>query len=249
MSPSQLEHAISPRTRLLVLNSPSNPAGATYGKAELLAIAEVLRRHPEITVISDEIYRRFTFTDEGYSALLGVAPDLQDRVLLVDGCSKTYAMTGFRIGWASGPRNLISAMGRIQGQTTSNPCTPAQYAALAAINQDQTWVDEMIEAFDVRRRFVIGRLGRLPGVRCFDPRGAFYVFPNFSAFVGRRLPDDTEIRDAFTLTAHLLHEHHLVVVPGKPFGAADHLRISFATGMETLAKGLDRLQVALSQIR
>jgi aspartate aminotransferase len=246
---AELESRITPRTRLLVLNSPSNPAGAAYGADPLRAIAELLRRHPEISILSDEIYRRFTYGGEGYASLLRVAPDLQDRVLMVDGCSKTYAMTGFRLGWAAGPRNLISAMGRVQGQTTSNPCSISQAAALAALTGDQSTVAEMVEAFDVRRRFVVGRLRRLPGVRCFDPRGAFYVFPSLAEFVGRRLPDGTEIRDAFTLTAHLLHDHHLVVVPGKPFGAADHLRISFASGMETLTKGLDRLQIALSQVR
>lgn len=244
----RLAEAITDRTKAIILNSPSNPTGATYDAAQLAAIAAVIERHPKIVVIADEIYRRFTYGDGDAPSLLRVAPDLQDRVLVIDGCSKTYAMTGFRIGWTAGPRNIISAMSKIQGQSTSNPAAPSQFAALAALTGDQTWVDEMVRTFDIRRKFVVGRLNAMPGVRCFDPTGAFYVFPNFGDLVGRQLADGTEIRDAFTICAHLLHEHHLVVVPGQPFGAPNNIRMSFATDSETLAKGLDRLQTAIQAL-
>lgn len=249
ISPEALESAITPKTRMLILNSPSNPSGAVYDRAALLGLAEVLRRHPQVTVVSDEIYERFVYGDGAYVSLLEVAPDLAPRTLIVSGCSKTYAMTGLRIGWAVGPKALVSALGKIQGQSTSSPVAPTQWAALAAITGDQGPVEAMVEAFDARRKFLVGRLLALPNVRCFDPRGAFYVLPNFSAYVGRRLPDGSPIDDAYALSAHLLHDHGLVVVPGGPFGAKDHLRLSFSYELSTLAKGVDRLQAALSGIR
>lgn len=245
IDPGALSDAITGRTRVLFLNSPSNPAGAVYDEANLRALAEVIGRHPELMVISDEIYDCFVYEGASCTQLLGVAPQLKSQVLAVNGCSKRYAMTGLRVGWAAGPRALISAMGKIQGQSTSNPNTAAQFAAIAAITGDQTFVQRMLEAFDVRRRFVIGRLRAMPNVRCFDPRGAFYAFPSFAEYVGRTLPDGSTIDDAFSLAGHLLHDHGLVVVPGGPFGAPNNLRLSFASDMETLAKGLDRLRTAL----
>lgn len=249
VSPEALAGAITPKTRLLILNSPSNPAGAVYDRAALNGLAEVLRRHPEITILSDEIYERFVYGGQANVTLLEVAPDLAPRTVIVSGCSKTYAMTGLRIGWAVGPKLLISALGKVQGQSTSSPVAPTQWAALAALTGDQSPVERMVEAFDTRRRFVMGRLLGLPHVTCFDPRGAFYVLPNFSAHVGRRLPDGSPIDDAYALSAHLLHDHGLVVVPGGPFGAKNHLRLSFSYDLPTLAKGLDRLQAAVSGLR
>jgi aspartate aminotransferase len=249
MSALELERAITDKTRLLFLNSPSNPTGAVYEQADLEPIAAVLRKHPGVIVISDEIYDCFVFGGTKYTSLLAVAPDLENRVLKVNGCSKRYAMTGLRLGWAAGPRALVSAMGRIQGQSTSNACSATQYGALAALTGDQSYVEQMREAFDVRRRFVVGRLNAIPYLSCFDPQGAFYAFPNASRFVGRTLPDGSTVTDAFSIAAHLLHEHGLVVVPGGPFGAKNHFRISFAAEMETLAKGLDRLESALSALR
>ena len=157
MKPDQLEAAITEKTKAVILNSPSNPTGACYSSSELKALAEVLNRHPNIVIISDDIYRRLTYTEEGAPCLLSVAPELQARTLVVDGCSKSYAMTGYRIGWTLGPRNIISAMGRIQGQSTSCAAAPSQYAALAAVTGEQSWVDEMIKTFDLRRKYVVGR--------------------------------------------------------------------------------------------
>ena len=249
LTPAKLRDAITGKTKALILNSPSNPTGAAYSPEQLSAIAEVIRKNESLVVLADEIYRRFSYTGSSAATLLGVAPDLQCRVLVIDGCSKSYAMTGFRVGWTAGPRNIVSAMARVQGQSTSNPATPSQYAALAAITGDQSWVDDMVGVFDTRRKFVVGRLQALPGVSCFDPAGAFYAFPDICGLVGRRLPDGTEIADSFAFTAFLLHEHHLVVVPGKPFGAPNNLRLSFATDMQTLTKGLDRMQTAISQLQ
>jgi aspartate aminotransferase len=243
-SAAQIEAAITPKTRLLIMNSPSNPAGAVYSKEQLSAIAEVLRRHPQVFVISDDIYCKLVFGGE-CATLLDVAPDLKERTLVVDGCSKTYAMTGLRIGWAVGPKALVGAINKLQGQSTSNACTAAQWGAVAALTGDQSALKTMLEAFDARRRFIVGRLRAIPHVTCFDPKGAFYVFPNLSAYVGRRLPDGSTIDDAFSICAHLLHDHHLVVVPGGPFGAKNHIRLSFATDMDTIAKGVDRLRAAL----
>jgi aspartate aminotransferase len=249
MSAAALEQAITPRTRMLILNSPSNPAGAVYDKKALEALAEVLRRHPEITIVSDEIYERFVYDGATNVGFLEAAPDLKDRTLIVSGCSKTYAMTGLRIGWTLGPKPIISAMLKVQGQSTSSAVAPTQWAAKAALEGDQSPVDRMVEAFDIRRRAVIGRLHALPNVTCFDPRGAFYVLPNFSAYVGRRLPDGSTIDDAYALSAHLLHDHALVVVPGGPFGAKNHLRLSFSYDLGTLNRGIDRLAAALSGLR
>jgi aspartate aminotransferase len=249
MSPAKLEAAITPKTRLLILNSPSNPSGALYEADHLRAFARILGQHPNVAIISDEIYDCFVFGDRPYTSLLDVAPALKDRMLIVNGCSKRYAMTGLRVGWAAGPKSLIGAMARIQGQTTSNANAVAQWGAVAALTGDQTPVQEMREAYDTRRRFVVGRLGAIPGVSCFDPRGAFYVLPNLSSFVGGTLPDGSTIDDASSIAAYLLHEHALVVVPGAVFGAPLHIRISFATSLEILQRGLDRLKSALSSLR
>lgn len=246
-TPERLEAAITDKTRLLFLNTPSNPAGGLYSEAQLRDVAGVLRRHERVFVISDEIYGRCVY-GVPYTTLLDVAPDLRARILVIDGCSKSYAMTGLRIGWGVGPRPLISAMSKLQGQSTSNACAPAQHGALAAITGDQSCVDEMVKAFDARRKFVVGRLNAIPNVTCADPKGAFYVFPNLSGYVGRRLPDGSDVEDAFAICAHLLHDHALVVVPGGPFGKKNHVRLSFATDMDTLAKGLDRLQNALTNL-
>ncbi len=245
LSPGALEAAITERTRLLVLNSPSNPSGAVYSKEQLSALAEVLRKHPQIVVLCDEIYTALTYQEGGAPSLLEVAPDLKDRALVIDGVSKTYAMTGLRIGWALGPKTLVSAMGRLQGQSTSNANAPAQHAAVAALTGDQGFVQEMVQAFDTRRRFVHGRLLSIPHVRCFEPKGAFYIFPNLGAYVGRNLPDGTPVNDTYSICAHLLHEFGLVVVPGGPFGAPQHIRMSFAADMDTLSKALDRFREGL----
>jgi len=249
LRPDQLENAISEKTKAIILNSPSNPTGACYTPDQLQSLVQILEAHPKIMIIADDIYRRFSYSGKDAASILSVAPQLQSRTLLIDGCSKTYAMTGFRIGWTLGPRNIISAMSRIQGQSTSSPSSPCQYGALAALTGDQTWVQEMVATFDLRRKYVLGRLRSIPGIECFEPQGAFYAFPNMSGLVGRHLPDGIAIKDATALTAHLLHEHHLVMVPGKPFGADNNFRLSFACSMDTLIQAMDRLQNAVENLK
>ncbi len=248
MSPAELEEAITDKTRILFLNSPSNPAGALYEADDLRALVEVLLRHPEITILADEIYDSFVYGNRKYAYINGVAPEMRDRIVKINGCSKRYAMTGLRVGWAAGPKPLISAMTRIQGLVTSNASTASQRGALAAVSGDQGFVREMTEAFDARRKFVLGRLAGIPGVTCVEPKGAFYAFPNLSAYIGRELPDGSPIEDTYSLSAYLLHDHALVVVPGGSFGSPRHIRLSFATTMDALGEGLDRLRAALVQL-
>lgn len=240
-----LDRSLGPKTKVLILNSPSNPTGGAYRRADFEAIALVLRKHPDVYLILDEIYRRFVYEPDADGGLLQVAPDLAERSIVIDGCSKTYAMTGLRIGWAAGPKPLISAMNIIQGQSTSNPCSTSQHAALAALTGSQTWVDEMVETFDVRRRGMVEALSRIPGVRSFLPRGAFYAFPDVSGLVGKKTPDGRVISDGTSFAEYLLEAHQLTVVPGAPFGAPSCIRLSYATDMATINEGLARLEAAV----
>lgn len=244
LRPEALDRSLGPKTKALILNSPNNPTGGAYRRAELEAIAEVLRRHPGVYVIADEIYRRFVYEPDADGSLLEVAPDLAERAIVIDGCSKTYAMTGLRIGWAAGPKPVIGAMSTLQGQSTSNACSTSQHAALAALTGSQAWVQEMVTTFDVRRRGVTEALSKIPGLRSLLPRGAFYAFPDVSGLVGRRSPGGRTITDGTSFAEYLLEEHQLAVVPGAPFGAPNHVRLSYATDMATIDEGLGRLQAA-----
>ena len=248
MSPQQLRDALCPQTRAVIINSPSNPTGAVYTREQLAAVAEVLRSRPDVLLISDEIYDHLVYGEPGFTAMLEVAPDLIDRTVVINGCSKTYAMTGLRLGWAVGPKPLIAAMSKLQGQCTSNPTAPVQDAAIAAITGDHAPVQEMVTAFDGRRRAVVAGLNALPDVTCFEPQGAFYAFPNVGAYKGRKRPDGTLIESASDICQHLLDTVGVVVVPGAPFGAPDHFRVSFATDQATLDEGLRRMRAALDQL-
>ncbi|MFO0727122.1 MAG: pyridoxal phosphate-dependent aminotransferase [Myxococcota bacterium] len=249
LRPEALSDAITEKTRLFILNSPSNPAGATYSRAHLEALAAVLRRHPGVLILLDDIYGKICFSPEGAQSFLAVAPDLVDRIIHVDGASKTYAMTGFRIGWAAAKAPMIGAMTRVQAQTTSCATAPSQYAALAALTGDQRWVGEMVRTYDERRRFVIERLRAIPGLSCFDPGGAFYALPSIRPWLGRALPDGRPVDAAEVLVEYLLREHRVVTVPGTPFGAPEHLRLSFATDQSSLERGLERIAAGLASLR
>ena len=190
MTPEQLEQALGPKTRAVILNTPSNPTGAVYTADMLRALADVLVKRPDVLVVTDEIYEHLVYAPTTFTALLDVAPELIGQTLVVNGCSKSYAMTGLRLGWAVGPKPLIAAMSKLQGQCTSNATAPVQDAAIAAITGDHAPVKEMVTAFDARRRMVVDRLNAMPDVTCFEPQGAFYAFPNVSAYRGRRLPDE-----------------------------------------------------------
>ena len=233
----QLDEAITARTKLLILNSPSNPCGAMLHREDLEGFAQVLRAHPHVRVASDDIYELIRFEGVPFYNLAQVAPDLGDRILLINGVSKAYAMTGWRIGYAAGPADIIDAMLTVQSQSTSNPCSIAQAAACAALLEDQSSVPDMVAAFEQRRNYIVAALDELPGVTCLKPDGAFYCLPDVGEAM-RRLGCPSDIEFA-TL---LLDQLRLAVVPGLPFGSASHIRVSFATDMPTLEEGISRLR-------
>jgi aspartate aminotransferase len=246
--PEALAQALTPRTKALVLNSPSNPTGAMYRREHLEALAAVLRDRDAV-VVSDDIYHKLTYDGARFVSLLQAAPELRDRTVIVNGVSKTYAMTGWRIGYAAGPEPLIRAMEDIQSQSTSNPTSFAQAGAVEALTGPQQCVAEMVEAFAERRRVLVDGLNALPGVRCSMPQGAFYAFPNVSALYGSRTGAGVEIGDSLSLAAYLLEEARVAVVPGGPFGSDDHIRLSYATSLDNIRKGLARLGEAVSRLR
>lgn len=246
--PEALNAAFSQKTRLFIINSPSNPSGAVYTRSQMSAVAEVLRRWPDVVIVADEIYDNFLYEGSEFVSILHVAPDLKDRTLIVNGCSKTYAMTGLRLGWGVGPKPLIKAIAKLQGQSTSNASAPMQLAALAALQGDQTPVRTMLTAFDSRRQVVVERLRQMSGVTCFNPKGAFYAFPRVADLLGRDLPDGRPLGSVDALCSYLLEQYAVVTVPGTPFGAPEHLRLSYAADEATLDKGLTRMSEAFARL-
>ena len=245
--PAELDKAITPRTRAIVINTPSNPTGGVYDEAALRAIAEVCVAR-DILVVSDDIYRSLVYGETRYTSIASLSPEIVARTILIDGVSKTYAMTGWRIGYCAGPAPLIKAMSTIQGQSTSNASHIAQVAALAAITGPQECVAEMREIFDGRRREMVSRLRAIPGVALDEPRGAFYCFPDLSAHVGRRTPAGQVLTDDVALCSHLVDEG-VAVVPGSGFGAPGFVRLSYACSMEDIRAGVDRIGEALGRLR
>jgi aspartate aminotransferase len=246
ISPDRLRDVMTPRTKALILNSPSNPTGTAYERAELEDLAEIVLQN-RIYVISDEIYEKIVFDDFRFTSIASLSPDVKDRTIIVHGVSKTYAMTGWRIGFTAGPAELIKAMTSIQSQSTSNPTSIAQKAATVALAGPQEAVREMVKAFQDRRDLIVNRLNAIQGVSCFRPQGAFYVFPNFSFWIGRtekaqKLSSSLDLADYFLTTAHV------ALVPGLSFGAEGYERLSFATSMESIQSGLDRIEETLSRL-
>jgi len=246
ITPAQLEAAITPKTKMLVINSPSNPSGAVYSKDELAALGEVLRRHPQVLIASDDMYEHILMTDGEYSNLLNACPDLVDRTMVLNGVSKAYAMTGWRIGYAAGPAKIIAAMENIQSQSTSNPTSISQVAAEMALNGDQACIAPMLAAFRERHRYVVDALNAIPGVSCVDSGGAFYAFPDASAAIAK-LHAEGKLKEAtdMALSERLL-EFGVALVPGSAFGSEGCIRISFATSMDNLKKALERIAQALA---
>ena len=238
----QLEAAITAKTRLFVINSPSNPSGKAYSRAELKDLADVLLKHPDIIIATDDMYEHMIWTDEGFNNILNVAPELFDRTIVLNGVSKAYSMTGWRIGYAGGPIYLIKAMKKIQSQSTSNPCSISQVAAQAALEGDQTPVATMREAFKERHDYVVRRLNTINGVECVESDGTFYSFPNFQAAIDSL--DD--VKDDVELAEKLLADVGVALVPGSAFGTPGHLRLSFATSMENIEKALTRINSLFS---
>lgn len=238
ITPEQLEAAITPKTRLVTLNSPSNPSGMAYSKAEFEALGEVLRKHPNVLIATDDMYEPILWTDEPFNNIVTANPDLYDRTIVLNGVSKAYSMTGWRIGYAGGPAKLIGAMKKIQSQSTSNPCSIAQRAAQAALEGPQDCVGEMVKAFKERHDFVVKALNEIKGVTCQPGDGTFYAFPDLSEAIANR--DDVE--SDVDLAEKLLGEAGVAIVPGSAFGTPNHARLSFATSMEVLQEALKRLK-------
>lgn len=232
ITPQQLEKAITPKTRAFVLNSPSNPTGMGYDKAALEGLAAVLRKHPRVAIVADEIYEALTYGGFKHHSIAALAPDLYDRTFTVNGFSKTYSMTGWRLGYVACPdEGSAKAMGSLQDQSTSGTTTFAQFGAIAALKESQDCIATMRKAFDERRAFMVDALNKIPGVKCLDPQGAFYVFPDVSAW---KIP-------SLELSLRLLDEVHVALVPGSAFGAEGFVRMSFATSLDNLREAIKRL--------
>ena len=247
LTAAALEQALTPRTKALILCTPSNPTGSAYTPTQLAALAEVARRH-DFWLITDEIYSRLVYGGFEQRSLLEVAPDLRDRTIIVDGVSKTHAMTGWRIGWILAPKLICDAVDMVQSQSTTNPTTVAQFAALTALEGPDDAFDAMHAIFDERRQVMVSGLAALPGLRCRMPEGAFYAFPSVVGLYGKTVGSHT-LTDDVSVAQWLLEEARVAVVPGTPFGAPGYVRLSYATSTELIREGLKRIGDALAALR
>ncbi|CAN5256545.1 pyridoxal phosphate-dependent aminotransferase [soil metagenome] len=249
LRPEVLDAAITDRTKWLILNSPSNPSGAAYTRAELEALAEVLRKHPQVWILTDDMYEHLVFDGFEYTTIAQVAPDLYDRTLTVNGVSKAYAMTGWRIGYAGGPKPLIDLMRKVASQTTSNPTSISQYAAVEALNGTQEFLKPRNDAFQARRDLVVSMLNQATGIRCANPEGAFYVYPSVEGLIGKTTPDGVVITDDEVFTTALLEAEGVAVVQGAAFGLSPYVRISYATSEAILEEACSRIQRFAASLR
>jgi len=247
ITPAQLAAAITPKTRMVVINSPSNPSGAVYTQVELAALGEVLRQHPDILIATDDMYEHILLGDVPFSNILYACPDLYGRTMVLNGVSKAYAMTGWRIGYAAGPEAIVTAMTNVQSQSTSNPTSISQAAAEAALNGDQGCIQPMLKAFRERHVFVVDALNKIPGVKCLSSGGAFYAFADVRGAI-TVLHNKSTIAAAndIAISNYLLEKAEVAVVPGSAFGLEGYIRLSFATSMQNLEKALTRIKAALS---
>ncbi len=243
----QLAAELTSKTKVFVLNSPCNPTGASYATGELLAIARVLEKH-NCLVIADDIYEKIVYDNFEIKNIVALSPALRDRTVIINGVSKTYAMTGWRIGYAIGPADIISAAAKIQSQSTSNPTSIAQAAALEAIAGSQVEVDRMVREFKQRRDVIVDRLNTIQGMRCLKPQGAFYVFPNISALLGK-MGNGKKLASPCDFADYLLEEAQVAVVPGEDFGSMENIRFSYATGLEDIEKGCERIAAAVDKLQ
>ncbi|MEW6720690.1 MAG: pyridoxal phosphate-dependent aminotransferase [Thermodesulfobacteriota bacterium] len=247
ITPGQLTNAITPRTKLLVLNSPSNPTGAAYSKAELEALAQVVVKN-DITVLSDEIYEKLVYDGFRFVSIASLGEEIRKRTILVNGLSKSHSMTGWRIGYVAAEKDLVAAMTNIQSQSTSNPVSFCDKASIEALNGPQDFMKQWIEEFDRRRRYIVERLNAMPGVRCLLPQGAFYVFPDFSGCYGKKTPSGKTINGSADFADYLLADHKVASVPGVAFGDDACQRLSYATSMKNIEKGIDRIEEAVKAL-
>ncbi|MFO0685907.1 MAG: pyridoxal phosphate-dependent aminotransferase [Sandaracinus sp.] len=248
LTPEALEAAIGPRTKVLILCTPSNPTGAAYDEASLRALAEVLRRHP-IWVVVDEIYGQIVYDGFVQKSLLTVAPDLKERLIIVDGASKTYAMTGWRIGWALASRSISAACEMLESQATSSPTTVAQYATIAALGSTREALDAMVAEFAARRAKMVDGLNAIPGIRCRKPEGAFYAFPSVQGLIGAKTAEGKTLSDDVDVTGWLLEAARVAVVPGTAFGAPGYVRLSYAASQAQIQTGLERIAAAVRTLQ
>jgi aspartate aminotransferase len=249
LKPEDLEAAITPRTKWLILNSPSNPSGAAYSAEALKALAEVLLRHPQVWVLTDDMYEHLIFGDFKFTTIAQIEPALYDRTLTMNGVSKAYAMTGWRIGYAAGPEPLIKAMAKVESQSTSNPCSISQWAAVEALNGPQDFIKTRAAVFETRRDLVVAMLNQAPGLVCPRPDGAFYVYPSCEGLIGKSTPDGRVIDSDGTFASALLDAEGVAVVQGEAFGLSPFFRISYATSTEVLEDACNRIQRFCASLR
>ena len=249
IAPDQLAAAITPRTRWLVLNSPSNPTGATYAADEYRALAKVLAGHPDVMVMTDDIYEHIRFASGVAPHLLAAAPELRDRTLAINGVSKTYAMTGWRIGWAAGPRALIRALDTLLSQAAGNACSVSQAAAAAALDGDQTFVADSVAIYRARRDRTAAGLNAIPGLSCRVPEGAFYLYVNCAELIGRTAPEGKRLGEDGDVVLYLLEHAGVAVVAGAAYGLSPYFRLSIATSQEALDEGVKRIAAAVADLR
>jgi len=242
ITPAQLQAAITSLTKLVVINSPSNPTGIAYSRQELEALGEVLREHPKLLIATDDMYEHILWSDEPFCNILMACPDLANRTLVLNGVSKAYSMTGWRIGYAGGPANIIKAMKKIQSQSTSNPTSISQVAAQTALEGPQECIKEMLTSFKERHDYVLERLNTMPGISCLPADGTFYLFPNIEG----ALESIGGVSNDLELAEYLIEQAGVALVPGSAFGLGGHVRISIATSMTNLQNALDRIESVLS---
>ena len=240
-----LDKVITKNSKWLILNSPSNPTGSCYSLSELEEIANVVRKHENLYVMTDDIYEYIVYDNFKFYTLAQVAPDLKDRILTVNGVSKSYCMTGWRIGYAAGPSLLIKAMIKIQGQSTSNPSSISQYAALAGISGSKEFLDPCLNAFDERRHFVVDKLNSIDGISCILPEGAFYAYPNVSGLIGKKTQNGKILNNDAEIVEWLLESAEVAAVPGVAFGLEPYFRVSYATSLEVLKEAMNRIEKAV----
>ncbi|WP_343562280.1 aspartate transaminase [Kiloniella sp. b19] len=249
LQPEDLEEAITEKTRWVLLNSPSNPTGAAYSFAEMKALTDVLKRHEHVMIMTDDMYEKLVYDGFEYCTPAQVEPELKERTLTVNGVSKAYCMTGWRIGYAAGPVDLIKAMGKIQSQSTSNPSSVSQAAAVEALNGDQSFIDKHNEVFKARRDMVVEMLNDCPGLNCATPEGAFYVYPSCEGVIGKATPDGKQITSDSDFVTYLLESEGVAAVQGEAFGLSPYFRISYATSTELLRDACTRIKKACEALK
>ena len=246
ITPKELKGAMTSRTRAFVFNSPSNPTGAAYGFEEIQGLCRILEQH-NCLILSDDIYEKIVYDGFRFHSIVSVSPSLRERTIIFNSLSKTYAMTGWRIGYALGPAAVISAAAKIQSQSTSNPTSFAQVAAIEALAGPQDEVQQMVGEFQKRRDLIVKRLKGMPGISCFNPQGAFYVFPNVGSLLGKKA-GEFKLASAGDFAEYLLQESRVLAVPGEDFGSTENIRISYATSLEEIDKGCDRIEAAVKKL-